>query len=318
MRCVPVAIVVCGVCFTVCAQETTLRATARLVIAPTTVTNRQGQFVDGLRASDFLLYQDGRPQRIDVDLTYVPISLVVTVESGDNSAAALNKIRKIGSLIEPLIVGERGQVAVVAYGDQIRTVQDFTSEFDKVERALHWLQPSGPAPMIDAVIESVRLLARQPANRRRVLLLIGEARDRGSRAKVEDAVTLAQEQNVVIYTLTYSPYATPFTAKAGTIPPPNSAGINLIAIAQEIARLGKRNAGDAFANYTGGAHLGFLKQNGLEKAMARIGEELHSQYLLSFAPPPDPEAGFHSIEVRVAGRPELMVRTRPGYWGVEP
>ena len=41
---------------------------------------------------------------------------------------------------------------------------------------------------------------------------------------------------------------------------------------------------DAFAKATGGRHLGFLRQRSLEADISRLGEEIHSQYLLSFVP----------------------------------
>jgi VWFA-related protein len=166
--------------------------------------------------------------------------------------------------------------------------------------------------MIDAAIQGVRMLAAQPANRRRVLLLIGETRDRSSKAKLQDAVTLAQQENVSIYVLSYSAFLTPFTAKPGAIP--TSGDFNLLAVFYEIARLATTNAAEAFSKYTGGGHLSFLKQKGLEQAISRIGEELHSQYLLSFISSASPGDQFHSIQVTVKNRPDVVVRTRPGYW----
>ncbi len=58
------------------AQEP-LRATVRIVIAPTTVTDRRAAYVDGLTKQDFEVYEDGRPQPFSLDFTYFPISLVV-------------------------------------------------------------------------------------------------------------------------------------------------------------------------------------------------------------------------------------------------
>jgi hypothetical protein len=59
---------------------------------------------------------------------------------------------------------------------------------------------------------------------------------------------------------------------------------------------------------------GFLRKEGLEKALERIGNDLHTQYLLSFQPDVNAAPGFHKIRVEVKGRPDLVVRTRAGYW----
>ncbi len=114
------------------AQEPTFRATVPLVIAPTTVTDHKGSFVDGLTEKDFLLYDNRRPQQIRVDVHFVPISLVIAVQSSTLAAPALSRIRKIGSLIEPLVTGERGEAAVFIFDSQVDHIQNITSD----ERAL--------------------------------------------------------------------------------------------------------------------------------------------------------------------------------------
>ena len=291
----------------------------QLVVAPTTVADRSGRYVNGLTEQDFQVYDNGRRVHAHVDVSFVPISLVIAVQASEFSAEALNKVRRIGNLIEPLVTGERGEVALVAFDSEVQVLQAFTADDTLLRAALLHLTPGDDGGrMIDAVAGSVRLLATRPPARRRVLLLIGESRDRGSKQKLAQVLTETQRQNVTIYPVTYSAYTTAFTAKPGTTPPPSSAGINLIAIFQEIGRLGKARAAEAFSTYTGGRRLSFTRQRGLEEAVARIGEELHSQYLVSFEAAPDARAEFHAIEVRIAGRPDVTVRTRPGYWAAAP
>ena len=70
---------------------------------------------------------------------------------------------------------------------------------------------------------------------------------------------------------------------------------------------------DVFTRYTGGKQYSFIKEKALERAVTALGEELHSQYLLSYTPNNLSEGGFHEIKV-VVNRPNLEVRTRPGYW----
>ena len=64
---------------------------------------------------------------------------------------------------------------------------------------------------------------------------------------------------------------------------------------------------------TGGTVFPFTRLKGLEGAVEKLGRELHTQYILSFTPD-SPTPGYHHLEVRVAGRPDLRVRARPGYW----
>jgi VWFA-related protein len=73
------------------------------------------------------------------------------------------------------------------------------------------------------------------------------------------------------------------------------------------------NPVEVFAKGTGGTQFSFAKQRGLEDAIQKIGLEIHSQYLITYNPNNTSEGGFHEIEVAV-NRPDVKVRTRPGYW----
>jgi hypothetical protein len=124
---------------------------------------------------------------------------------------------------------------------------------------------------------------------------------------------------VTIFTVTYSAYATPFTTKASDLgPPPPDSGINPLAWVIEAGRLAKQNIGQTLAEYTGGRHLSFETSHSLENDLAGIGKEIHSQYLLSFRPPPESTPAYHSLQVIVKNHPEATVRARPGYWTSHP
>ena len=72
---------------------------------------------------------------------------------------------------------------------------------------------------------------------------------------------------------------------------------------------------ELFTKGTGGTEFGFHSQRGLEEAIQRIGEQLHSQYIISYTPNNKEEGGFHQIQVEVTGHPEVKrTQTRPGYW----
>ena len=306
-----------AVAFTLLAQDSTIRTNVRLVLAPTTVTDTKGRYVNDLSDGDFLVYDQGRLQKVQVDSAdsaLIPISLVIAVQASDVSAAALAKIDKVGSMIQPLLTGERGEAALIAFDDRVRTIQNFTSDAGAIVDGFHKLKPGArlKGKTLDAIGAGVRMLAARPRNRRRVMIVIGESRDRGSQSTLPDTLMLAQRENVTIYPVTYSAYKTPLTAKASNLPAPPTDS-NWLTIFTELGRLGKTNAADAFAQATGGTRLSFTTLHGLERVIEHLGEEIHSQYLLSFTPR-SPEPGFHTIEVKIRNRPELIVRTRPGYW----
>lgn len=157
------------------------------------------------------------------------------------------------------------------------------------------------------------MLASRPPARRRVPIVISEARDRTSRMSLEEAVSLAQRENVMVYAAGFSPLTTPFTARPQDY---HQGAFDLITVFREIRQMGKKNAASALARYTGGEYLRFTRWHALESVITRIGEDLHSQYWVSFTVPEDDEPRFHPIAVVIRGRPDLIVRTRPGYWSV--
>ena len=327
------------------------RATVNVVEAPVTVTDREGNFVTDLKPSDFRLYDNEKPQDIKVDVTYIPISLVVAVQANWDMEAVLPRLQKIGSLFQGLVTGEQGEVAVLCFDHRIQPLQEFTSDGDLISQAFKKLkQGSSSSRMIDAAMEGARMLARRPGNRRRILLLISETRDRGSENRKRDALLLQQFNNVLTYTVNVKRLVTTLTTKAppprpdpfpagarplpANVPPTPEATRSLsvagasnsasfIPVIVELFRQAKAvfvdNPAELFTEYTGGREYSFVSQRDLERAVNEIGQELHSQYLLSYSPNNKMEAGWHDIRVEVLDRTgrarrDLKVRQRPGYW----
>lgn len=296
-------------------QPPTIQTNVHLVLVPATVTDRQGNSIDGLQPEDFMVTDDGVKQSFHMDTSdtvLAPVSLVVAVQCTGWSAAVLAKINRVGSIIQPIIAGDRGRAAVIAFDDEIRVLQGFTSDSAKIRTAFARVRATGSkkGKMFDAVAESVKLLETQPENRRRVMILLSESRDRGSKMKLAEAVELVQRAGVAVYPATYSIYATPWTAKPEDNPPTPG---NYVDGVIDLARLGKTNSAEALARSTGGRHLSFETLRGLETALIQAGEEIHSQYLLSFVPQ-QPGNGYHHIEVMIPDRAGAVVRARPGYW----
>jgi len=318
------------------------KSTAPLVVAPTTVTDSKGRYVDGLTPEDLILYDNNVPQKIQMDWTMYPIDLVVAVETGANSGAVIDKLGGTGILFTQLLAADAGETAVISFSDEVKVHQDFTGSPDLVIHALRMLRKEGGgAHMLDALREALEMLERRPAGRRRIILTIAEKRDRGSQAKLADVMERVERLNAAIYWLTYSPMLQPFTVKPKTaedlkpeeerikirkcdlcpepddtpVPPDLGPGGWMYTIG-ELARLHKPDLASLFARTTGGRTLNFLNKNALEEAIQLVGEEVHRQYILSFEPRGGEAGKFHAIRVAVKGRPELRASTREGYWAL--
>ncbi|MGA2735856.1 MAG: VWA domain-containing protein [Bryobacteraceae bacterium] len=327
------------------AGQYTIRVPVEIVVAPVTVTDRNGENVDGLGPEQFRLFDNGKEQNIHVDVAFPPISLVIAVQASDHVESVLPQINKIGVMIEPIVIGDQGEAAVVAFDSRIRQMQDFTSDPAKITEALKRIHAgSSQNRMIDAVEEGVRELSTRPRNRRRVVLLVGETRDKSSEARLRETLIAAQVANVSVYTVDISRMVTTVMAKqdpgyidnrppamtpmpSGYPQTPNtvmqttgSLGGSaefvpaMVEVFKDAKAIFKQNPSEVFTRGTGGEQFGFMRQRGLEGAIERLGAELHSQYLIAYNPNNKDEGGFHEISVLVTGRKDVKVRTRPGYW----
>jgi len=295
------------------AQQPVFRASAKLVVVPVTVADGKGRRVAGLTPEDFVLLDNGQPRKFELDSMDAPVSLVVAVETAQTSAAVLDKLRNQAALLEALVAGARGEMALLGYDHGIRVLAPLSSDITEFDKQLRLLRATGgPGRMHDVVAKTVELLKGTRAGRRKVLILIGEAKDSGSKTKLDTAVALAQEANLTIYPLTFSRVTTPFTTTEPSRGGP--AGFDFITALIELARLVQVNAASVYARYTGGVLNSFTRKRGLEDAIARVSEDLHLQYLLSFEAVNAPVGIFQPLGVRLPKRPELTVRHRPGYW----
>ena len=304
------------------------KSTAILVIAPTTITDSKGHYIDALEPADLVLYDNGVRQPVQVDESFNPISLVVAVQTAANSAAILDKLGSSGILFADLLAGDRGETALVAFSDEVRTLRNFTTNSDSLSAGLRSLHVQGTgAVALEAVMQSLAMLAKRKSDRRRILLVIAEKRDRSSKVKFPVVLREAERQNVLIYWLAYSPFLEPFTAGPKTVKskdpkkdgeplPPDMAPGNLLSVFTELAQQGKPDNSLELTRATGGRALRFVKQEALEEAIQAIASEVHRQYIVSFTPRPGKAGEYHAIRIEVKGHPELTSRSRAGYWAM--
>jgi VWFA-related protein len=291
------------------------RVPVRLVIAPTSVTDQHGRFINGLSAPDFTLYDNDVPQQIHEDADFLPISLAVAIQNNNAMEGVLPQIHQLGPLLGALVVGEGGEAAILTFNQKVELVQDFTGDLGRLTQALKHVDTLySKSHLIDATLQSIRLLNARPPERRRILLLISETRDQGSESQLRDAVAEAEVNNILIYSMNIS------RAHAAGQIFPGGLSLDPMALIKEIYGGIKtvivENPLSVLTRYTGGLQYAFFKQHALEEAVTKIGEEIHGQYLLSYTPSNIQEQGYHKIRVEM-DRPEFTVRSRPGYYSTD-
>ncbi|MGC1414440.1 MAG: VWA domain-containing protein [Candidatus Acidiferrum sp.] len=326
-----------------------------LVNMPVTVRNDRGGMVHNLEASDFRITDNGIEQKIaHFDLGGDPVSVVILIETSSRIASLVPALRKTGILFTQTVMGPTGEGAVVGFDDAIDKLQDFTTNANSIENTVSQLQAgTSGLRLYDAMAVGVEMLSDRPQptvekpGRRRVLLVMSEAVDTGSETKLGEVLRKAQLANVTIYSVGLSttraelrgqqqrngptPIAPPgistMPGPPGTAPTPavqeatGGGGADLMALAiwavQHIKDEVKERPLEVATVGTGGAYYSTYKDRSIEKAIDEIGGELHSQYIISYAPTDGSDLGYHEIKVELDRR-GLKVRARPGYYVAPP
>jgi VWFA-related protein len=327
-----------------------------LVNTPVTVRDNKGEMVHELDAKDFQITDNGVEQKIaHFDLGTEPLSLMILVETSSRIEPILPEVRKAGILLTQTVMGADGQAAIIGFNDSVDKLQGFTTNQDQIESTISRLQAgSSGSKLFDAMAVGVEMLSGQPQptadtpGRRRVMLILSEAKDVGSETKLGAVLRQAQLSNVTIYSVGLSttraelqapPQDTePHITPPGTFPQPPLPGTvqtpttdearygsgNLMALAvwavEHIKDKITEHPLEIAATATGGEHLPTFKKRSIENAIDEIGGELHSQYSITYSPTGTSKMGYHEIRVAVVGKDakNLKVRARPGYYLAPP
>lgn len=344
-------------------SKTKIVTRVTLVNTPVIVRDDKGRMVTSLEEKDFQLSDHGVPQKIThFDVGGEPISMVVLVESSDRIEPLLPGIRKSGIVITDAVLGPTGEAAVLKFDESVEKLTNFTKNADAIQAAIGSIQPgSSESHLYDAMAAAVEMLSTRPqttsirestseadSGRRRVMLIISEASDVGSSARLNEVLRRAQLANVTIYSVGLStaraelqskkrsqphpitpPGTFPLPPQPGVPQTPDSeaqrvSGVDLIGLAVWAVSHVKNEIDshqlEVAAAGTGGTHIATFKNRSIETALDEIGGELHAQYMLAYSPEGTPENGFHEISVTLSGEKtrNLKVRARPGYYVGQP
>lgn len=247
-----------------------------------TVTDERGDPVAGLRAEDFRVLEDGRPQSIAAFAAgEFPLSVVVALDRSFSMAGTRLDLAKRAAAAFIRALRPEDEVIILAIGSEIETITPPVPARDAARTAWDAIAPWGTTPLYDATRQSIDVV--QTRKGRRALLIISDGIDRDSEIRATALIDFARKSDVLVY---------PIAVGKERVP--------------ELAEL---------AAVTGGRSIAVRDPRQLESALAALARELRMQYLLGFVPSRATEAqpGWHSITVQV-DRPGVKIRARDGYF----
>ncbi len=274
--------------FSAFAQQPTFRAGTRTVALYATVTDAQKRLVPDLTQDDFQIFDNDKPQALDLFINEVqPITVVVMLDTSASMTGNLELLEQAAEqFLLRMLPKDKGMVG--AFNDKIEFFpESFTGDRDRLIASLKELDFGNPTRLYDAVeasLEQLRLVQG-----RRVVLVFTDGDDTASKVGMGKVLEQARADEAMIYAIGLESEFFNGQYKVRSRP---DRGLRKL------------------ADETGGGYFELKETDDLGPTFTRVAQELHSQYVLGF--PPATDGKLHKLEVRLK-KGGMSARARKSY-----
>jgi VWFA-related protein len=288
-------------------QQPVFRGGSDVVRVFVTVIDRDGRLVTTLTQDKFEVRDEGKPQPITLfDNTPQPIQLIVMLDVSGSMQGNLPLLRAAGAQLFARFQ-EKDVARVGAFGHEVILSPSFTHDARELGAAMPTeIAADAPTPLWRAIDEALGSFSKED-DRRKVILVLSDGKDTGPLsfrqrpASQGEVIDRARQEDVMIYAVGMrSRGSRPMHPGIG----PGGLQAMLLADMPDpgLARV---------AEETGGGYIEIRFGEDLGAAFAGVADELHTQYLLGYAPPKR-DGKVHDINVRVT-EGGLKPRARKNY-----
>jgi Ca-activated chloride channel family protein len=269
------------------------RVTVDLISLNVTVTDTGNRFVTDLLQDDFSVFEDGISQDISVfSRENLPIRMVLLV---DTSASMDEKMTFAQEAAINFVAQMKDDdlTEVVEFGSKTHVLQPFTADIDQLRRAIRMTQAGGTTSLYNALYLSLKNLTRRRQDiRRQAIVVLSDGEDTSSLVTFEQVMELSKDTDVTIYTI--------------SLRRQSSRRRRAFSEAEHVLK--------KLAEETGGQWF-FPEEIGeLASVYGRIATELESQYNIGYiSNNPKRDGSWRRVVVQT-GYPNLLVRTKLGYY----
>lgn len=308
------------------------------VQVPVTVKDKNGRMVDGLLSTDFSVKENGTVQKLSF-FTADPfaLSVAIVLDLGMSDTA----VQKVNQTFPALVgaFAPYDEIALYTYSSTVSEVSDFAGATQKLTALLNQMKTergynsgppvlSGPlapnGPIIngipvgsptepvytppkqsrvlnDAILRAALDLSKRDRTRRKIIFVIGDGREYGSKASYSDVLRLLLSNEIQVKAVAVGSAALPIYGKLERLHIPDQGYGNIL---------------PKYASATGGAVYTELSRNAIEEIYSQVMIEARNQYTLGYTParPKTPTATpYREIEVLVH-RPGLKITAKAGYY----
>lgn len=297
----------------------TLKVDVDVVNVLASVRDKHGALINNLEKKDFTVLEDGKAQTIKYFTreTDVPLTIGLLVDVSGSQRNLIDIERDAASQFFSQVLRKKDEAFLIMFGEEAELLQDFTNSPRLLTQGLAQLRVSsgvggfGPGPVPTAgqprgtvLYDAVYLAANEKLRTevgRKVIVVITDGVDEGSRLDIKQAVEAAQKSDAVIYSIDYSD-----SSQYGF------GGFGHFSVSGGEAALHQ------MSDETGGHVYRVDRKHPLNEVFQELQDEMRSQYSIGYTPTNDTKDGsYRKLDIKMASK-DLKVQARKGYYAIKP
>jgi VWFA-related protein len=293
-------------------QLPTLKVDVDVVSVLASVRDKKGALIPSLQKDDFTVLEDGKPQTIKyfTKETDLPLTIGLLVDVSRSQENLIDIERSAATQFFSSVLRKKDLAFLISFGEECELLQDSTGSPRLLTDGLGQLRVSsgasgihpGPVPTIGqprgtVLFDAIYLAANEKLKGevgRKVIVVITDGVDQGSRMSKNQAIEAAQKADAVIYSIDYED--------------PRYHGM-----------FGPSGEGDLrrMSDETGGHVYRVDRKNTLDQVFKELQDEMRSQYSIGYTPSNgSKDGGYRHLEIRTSNR-DYRVQARKGYYAVK-
>jgi len=294
---------------------TSITVDVNVVNVLASVRDKKGALIPSLTKDDFTILEDGKAQPIKyfTKETDLPLTIGMLVDVSGSQRNLINIEQSAASQFFGQVLRKKDLAFLIMFGEEAELLQDYTSSARLLTEGLNQLRVSsgvqgihpGPVPTIGqprgtVLYDAIYLAANEELKGevgRKVIVVITDGVDQGSRLTRNDAIEAAQKADCVIYSIDYS--------DPGAYGP---------------LRFGGGGEGDLrkMSDETGGRVYKVDRKHSLDDVFKELQDEMRSQYSIGYTPVNEAKDGsYRKIDIKLSNK-DLKAQARKGYYAIKP
>jgi VWFA-related protein len=304
-------------CLGMSAQESVIKVDVDLVNVLCSVRNKGNGLVGNLEKNDFKLFEDGKEMEIKYFTreTDLPLTIGMLVDTSKSQENLIEPESRAAYEFFKVVLRKKDMAFLMQFGAEAELLQDNTGSAKMLQDGLRQLRLSvpvgglhpGPVPtqqnmagtiMFDAIYLAANEKLKTEVGRK-VIVVITDGDDTGSKTPRDKATEAAQKADTIIYFVDYED------------PRYHGGGFGRISFG---------GSGDAdmhrMSGETGGRVFRVDRKNTLDDIFKDLQDEMRSQYSIGYTSPhPQKDGSYHKIEIRMSNK-DYKVQARKGYYSI--